>query len=275
MTSIQAIDHWSERAWLQRISEVVGNYDQFGARPWREVSKIEFLPGVTIGDDVYEVPADWLPPGATRRDSWRRLEICDDDGVVFPASSLQGQSLRRSLVALALPRRTLTGIRSYKPSSWMSTSRVLMRLARLAIATFPSTTGSIWSHLDGAGWNAVKDVLSNNDRSHVRVEPLVRQLRELGLRGVISDFPSVDPDSLSQDELSHVEASISDRKIPVLKRPTAEKTFIPFSDEFVSEFVSRAMWFQEPTQTMFQKAPFEARSRNISRNIFRPLTLSI
>lgn len=245
MTSTLPTDQSFSGSWSWGITSSLGNYADLAKKSWADVASVEFLPGVCIGDDKFSVPEAWLPAGATRRMSWRVLHLADAEGVAIPSASSHGQALRLSIVALSLPRLTHHGVKVYKPSSWMGYGRKILLMARWSLAHSSSSDGTLWSHLSESQWSAMHKALSKTASGVKTLEYLTGQLRQLGVRGLLADYPSVDIGVLSPETMVSVEESRREHP-PLTLEPRAWKaTFQPFSDEFVTDFIAKAIWFQE------------------------------
>lgn len=224
--------------WSNAVTRHVGNHAQLGAMPWSEVAKIEFLPGVRIGDESYCVPEEWLPHGTTRRLSFRtiRSTVAGED----VPSSVQ-ESLKRSLVAFTLARRTETGQRKLKYGTWLGICRKILSMADWVVVNVPSAEGHLWLHLTDADWSRMSAEVSQSPRDPVSY--IRKQLADLGRRGVLSDAPAASgvPTSATAP---HPEKSIRGAEVKS-REPARDRSYRPFSDEFVSAFISRAMWIHD------------------------------
>lgn len=243
MTHIQSIDLWTDRrSWQERLASSIGDYSSLAGRPWAEVRKIEFLPNVCVGSLTYEVPENWLPQGALRRESSR----------IFDPSigALWDESIRRSLFALALPRRTLNGMRRLKPTSWLYYSRLTLRMARWSVTHRPSSAGCIWLHLTMNDWRKMLSDLCSSKRMQTRFFLIARMLEDHGQRSVISDYPVLKNKSepkLSPDLQDDAPLEVSRRGQADCEEPgpTASSGYQPLPDTFVANIIERARWMQE------------------------------
>lgn len=234
--------------WAEFLSSAIGNYDSLGSRSWDDVSRIKIFPDVRVGDAVWIVPATLLPQGTMRRLSSRTIvPRCISDRSV-PASDLHlaDQSLSRSLLAMTFPRRTQTGVRRLKASSWLSYARLLLRMAEWVVVASPSAEGSLWSHLAKDDWERLQSEVTSG-KSRGRVRHLARQMGDLGVRGVLLDYPRradrvpelkrpggpVPEPTRRQNEISRK------KNVPQASRNT------PFSEEFVTVVIGRAIWMHE------------------------------
>lgn len=253
MTPFQSIEHGTKEIrpeeWGAALTVSIGNYSSLGARPWDEVRLIEVFPGVQVGDRIWVVPESWLPPGTLRRASSRTLHASSlsDMSVLAGISSLDDQSLCRSLLALTLPRRTQTGVRRVGTSTWLGRARWLIHMARWVATNRPSSAGGLWSHLLQDDWKTMLGGLTANTNTRNQLRSIVLDLAELGGRGMLSDFPlshTADPADRTPGEPSR-EASRRGKAAPIRAEKKEPKTTEPFSEAFVTEVVGRAIWLQD------------------------------
>ena len=200
---------------------------------------------MTVGADVYVVPEEWAPAGMLRHLNARqvtpRLNI---NGQSPDVDAEWNESLRRTLLGLALPRRTGAGIRSYKPSTWAGVAPIVIKMANWSAEHRPSPTG-LWSHLTGSDWKELITGISLYASTRSKARLIVRHLVDLGSRGVIVDFPRVADESHDAENGPVPEKARQGE--PVAERPVRpeNKTYQPLPDEFVTELISRAMWFYD------------------------------
>ncbi|MBO1905300.1 integrase [Microvirga sp. 3-52] len=250
MTPIRATEHVVDRdapsRWASRLDTTIGNFGSLGARPWAEVSKIEFLPSIRVGDPEYVVPENWVPPGQMRLLSVRtRKPRIEADGLPHVVAAWD-ESIRRSLFALALPHQTKKGVRRYKPSTWLTNTAVLLRMATWSAANRPSPDGHLWSHLTRSDWAALRTGVSGSSSTQKLVGSLAERLQKLGLRGVIRDFPTFreDPEQPSDGGPAR-EKSRRGQPVATRTQKTEPRSYQPFSDAFVSELIRRARWLHD------------------------------
>lgn len=239
-TALADIDEWRDA-----MPAALGNFSELAARPWSEVRSIEIFPGVRLGDDVLVLPYGWMPQGPTQRASNRTVDPAKAGVPTDPkVAAVRDESIRRALLALWLPHATLTGVRQSKPNTWLSGARVLFDIARWQMEHRPSADGSVFSHL------TLSDVLTAllpdigvRERQRAGIRALLRSLIDAGQRGLLSDWPKIYAEGSaggSQIETSHKHAG------PMVRIEKKEaQSWQPFSDEFVTEMISRAMWFQQ------------------------------
>ncbi|QEL21906.1 integrase [Bosea sp. F3-2] len=237
--------------WRDDIVSALGDLTNLASTPWDVVKRIECFPGSKLGDDNIVVPEDWLPAGITRRLSHRTIKLSPLCAVGSPAASAAqwDESLRRSILALWLPRLTSNGIRAYKPSSWLSAVRHLVRAAEWQRRERPHPDGLLWSHLDAADFQAMQAAVSDGRSGRVLISRIVQWLRAAGVRGLLQDAPP--RVSASEAKSSGDVKRERSPKGPVLARvqKSEERNFQPFSDDYVTEIILRARWLQENLAT--------------------------
>lgn len=272
----------SPRDWDQALFATVGDYGSLGARAWAEVREIQVFPNIKVGDSVWVVPENWLPPGTLRRASSRTLTArCrSDNREPSEAASLCDQSLRRSLLALALPRRTRTGIRRLKPSTWLSRARYLLRMGQWVASHQPSPDGRLWSHLQAEDWKAMLSAATKGSRYRKEIRIVADCLAEFGERGVLVDFPARIEEAAPKRNADSPSLEKSHRGKSAPSRPEQKegKTTEPFSDAFVTEMIGRAIWLQDNLGSQLiecwaQLRTHASRSASIGRSTSHPKTI--
>jgi integrase len=231
-------------AWRDGISAGLGNFSDLGTRPWCEVRQIEIFPGSRLGDAVIAVPKNWLPAGATRRESFRIIDLTPNVTVHNDKPEIlerRDESIRRAMLALLLPRQTQTGIRSYKPTSWIHAVRQLLRIADWQSKHRPSLDGSVFSHLSTADLLALYAALDRNGASRLR--RLIRWLIDSGTRGVLIDYPLIFAGRRTNEQA--LERSHKGEPASYAAERPEERNYRPFPDVFVTELIRRALWFQQ------------------------------
>ncbi|KQQ11829.1 hypothetical protein ASF53_16845 [Methylobacterium sp. Leaf123] len=219
-------------------------HGKLAMRSWDDVRRIELFPGVRLGDAVLVVPEAWLPAGAVRRLSFRRLDPSFGGQLAVGETchaAMRDESVRRALLALWLPRRTGTGIRAYKPASWLQHARRLLRAVAWQVRCRPSRDGNVWRHLTLPDLRAMEDELCLNGGRRADVRNLFRDLRAAGERGILGDYPRW-PRAEATPEPG-IEAS--NRGAPLRQAAKREdRSWVPFDDRFVTELLWRALWMQ-------------------------------
>lgn len=244
MTRIQSNDTTSRHAlWEQFISPKIGDYHDLAKRSWADISSIEFLPNIFVDSPVYEVPERWLPHGFVRRLNFRTVD---------PFIGTEwNESIRRSLFALSLPRRTARGTRSLKPTSWLYYSKRALRMARWSVGNRPSADGRLWSHLNISDWREMLASVSTSMKVRRTFVSIIRMLEDLGRRNVLSDYPILSSSSNIFDpepELAPLERIENTRRGQVLTARSETKetqSFQPLPDVFVASIIERARWLYD------------------------------
>lgn len=89
--------------------------------------------------------------------------------------------------------------------------------------------------------------ISASSKCQSEIRAIVRDLAELGGRGVLSDFPlqalTVEAEGISTGP--SLETSRRGKSAPSKARQTKGKKTEPFSDAFVTELIGRALWLQD------------------------------
>lgn len=247
MTRIRAIDlttHYT--TWRETILSSLGNYDDLGDMPWSDVRRIEIFPGCVLGESKLVIPEAWPPSGASRRLANRTIDPADGGVPDDPAAAAKrDESIRRALLAMWLPRQTRTGVRKVKPLTWISSARLLLKMAAWQWKTHPSEDGSIFLALTVADvLTGMFPAIARTKRSRDDARALFRILIDAGRRGVITDWPSIYAEPSPTHDVDQGERGRHGDAAPVPIEKTEERNWQPFSDEFVSEFIRRALWIQ-------------------------------
>ncbi len=248
MTSILSIDRVAGfNDWRNGIVSSLGDLSQLGNTEWDIIKNIECFPGSRIGDDTITVPEDWLPVGITRRLSHRTVNMA-----VFrqadPVSKSQqrwDESFRRSVLALWLPRLTHSGLRTYKPSSWLSAVQHLMRAAKWQLQERPHPDGLLWSHLEIRDFLAMQAAVSDSEQNRNLVRRIVRWLSSAGERGLLIDAPLLFKGSVASGPFGPSLERSQKGPAPARAEKVEERNFQPFPDEYVTQMMWRARWLHE------------------------------
>jgi integrase len=230
--------------WRTDTIEQIGGYGDLADAPWDLVGKIEIFPGCRLDAPELVVPTDWVPPGAARRLSKRTID--PSLAGVDPDPSFakkRDETVRRALLALWLPRKTKKGVHSYKPRSWLSRAHRFLRMCDWQMTNRPTPDGSVLSHL------TLADLLTGMDakptkRKRDEAQAVVHSLLSAAYRGVISDYPRVFDDIRPGSGQGFLEKGRKGDAAPAVIEKQESRSFQPFSDELVTEIVTRAIWFQ-------------------------------
>jgi integrase len=230
--------------WRTDTIEKIGGYGDLAEAPWDVVGKIEIFPGCRLDAPKLVVPADWVPSGGARRLSRRTIDPSlagIDPDPEF--AKKRDETVRRALLALWLPRATKKGVHSYKPRSWVGRALGFLQMCNWQMVNRPAPNGSVLSHL------TLADLMTGMDdkptkRKRDDVQSIVRSLLSAAYRGVISDYPRVFDDIRPGNGQGYLEKGRKGDAAPAVVEKQESRSFQPFSDEFVTEIVSRAIWFQ-------------------------------
>ena len=237
-SSVPKIDVWRDGQ-----SSLAENYGDLGQVPWERLRAAEIFPGCRLDAEVLVVPEEWMPPGTSRHLSRRKVDPARAGLPIETAlATKRDECVRRSLYALWLPHIGNSVIVESKPNTWWLRAHAFLRLAEWQLANRPSTDGSVFGNL------SLSDVLTGfypvarGVESECRMA--LRILADAGVRGVILDYPTFfkrGPDANAPAPLEPVRRGVA------VVRPadrTQEPSVEPFSDEFVTQFLRRALWIQ-------------------------------
>ncbi|MGY4432728.1 integrase [Bradyrhizobium sp. F1.13.1] len=229
--------------WRDEQTSLAENYSDLSQVPWEKLRGTQIFPGCRLDAEALVVPEEWMPPGTSRHLSRRRV-IPARAGL--PAESAlatkRDECVRRALYALWLPHNGNSGIVESKPNTWWQRAYAFLRLAKWQLANRPSMDGSVFGNL------SLSDVLTGFYPAARGVEReckmALRILADAGERGVISDYPAFfkrKPDANAPAQIEPVRRGVA----PLAPADrTLEPSVEPFSDEFVTEFLRRALWIQ-------------------------------
>lgn len=235
---------WDE--WRDEISAVVQDHGELAKTPWTRMCAYEIFPGCRLDSEIIEVPKAYMAAGTLQYQSARQFKPARAGIPANPElASFRDECVRRTLYALLLPRNSGRGIQENRPSTWKARASAYLRIAEWQFANCPSEDGSVF------GAMTLADLLTRfypekgkTPSSKREYEMVLRALIELGNRKVISDYPRFfgeEPDEDAEAPLEPVR-----RGATVLRPadPAPEPTVEPFSDDFVTEFMRRALWIQ-------------------------------
>src|SRR5207247_1190076 len=95
---------------------------------------------------------------ATSRLSFRTVKPSDAGVPSDPETARRrDEAIRRALLALWIPRMTVTGVRRYKPGTWIAAANLLLRLAEWQFNNLPTEDGSVFGGFTIT--NILQDVL--------------------------------------------------------------------------------------------------------------------
>lgn len=269
MTRIRSIDP-AERAyeWRNKTLPTLGNYSELAVKPWEELREYEIFEGCRLGDEELVIPEDWVPPTSVSRQSKRTVKPSIAGIPADPeAAERRDESIRRALLALWLPRMTNTGVRKYKPVTWINAANLLLRLAEWQFNNMPTEDGSVFGGFTIT--NILQEVfpaLAPTKRGRDALRALLHILVDAGTRGRISDWPRLYADGASPIEVNEptIERNRYGRSAPAPVEKTEQRNWQPFSDAFVTEFIRRALWVN--ANLADQLIPLWAELREITAN---------
>lgn len=203
--------------------------------PWETLSDFPITPDSRLGDDQIVFPPHWMPAGQSRQISSRRLDVLNflPPNIGRQRCAYHEQSLRRILLALwMVPRSLTTGIKTYKPNSYINKGRCLIYMVRWTLENRFSE-GNLFRHL------SLFDISEmGGNLEAVRVASVNRDLMHYFARGIIHDAPVISPPTQLKQR---PEASRKHITFPNGK-DKEEGRWQPFSDLFVTEFGRRILW---------------------------------
>jgi hypothetical protein len=224
--------------WRTATCAGLGDYSQLAFMRWHELRDFEIFPGSRLGDPRLVVPAYWMPGGISQRESARTLDLSEIAG-----TGAREENIRRALLAVWLPKLTLTGVRQSKPNSWLRNARIVLKIASWQEMNRPTQDGVVFGHLTlGDVVTGLLPDTASNERTRQDVRAIFRFLIEAGQRGMIKDWPRI---YAAGGRVAATGDVWRENKPLVRVKKTEERTWQPFSDEFVTELIGRALWFQQ------------------------------
>lgn len=244
---IQPIDLHTPDKWRKATFSTLGHFGTIAERPWSKLRTIELFPGSFLDSTPLVMPTDWLPPGGMQRLSARTVDPrragCPSDRSI---AERRDEAVRRALLALWLPGLTRSGFRLLAASTWVTHSRALLDLARWQFDNSSSEDGSVFEALTrSAVLNEILPAIARSDGRRANMLRIISRLIDAGTRGVISDWPRhYDTPQIASERPTIENLVVGAPELIVLeKKPKV--SWPPFSDEFVTEFFSRAIWIIE------------------------------
>lgn len=239
--------------------------DRFGDMAEEELGGIRVTPLSFYRDPQWVLPPHWLPPGPQQALGTRTINFASmlPEGFDGDAVPLIASLKRAVFYLLMFPRLTQTGIKQSKPSTTLHYAKILIRMARDAIAKYPSRDGkSVFRHLTEA------------EARNITVEEEIRgriivHLRGYAERGLPVDIP-LDQKNESSTRLR--EPPRRGQPFPKLAAKGA-RSFQPFPDLFVSEIGWRSLHITEilgPSLLEFWSAHGDRLDPDTAKN---PLTI--
>ncbi len=233
---------------VSSIQSITAEFYQLGSISWEEVKNIFIFPGVHLDAEPIIVPKDYVPQGELRRESTRTIYVAQF--VTLPCTTTHStrqvaeQSLRRTLLALRLPKATERGVRVIKPSTWMTHAKRTLRLASAAMEIKPSKDGMIWRDLTRTDFENCIRRISRKEKVRRSYRAIVDWLYVCGITGILQDAPKILTADIPTDG-PDFDRSLDEDDAPTKRVLTEETHYLPFPDAFVSEFIWRAIWIIE------------------------------
>ena len=247
MTRILRTENSSPMEWRDATFSHLGNFWELSQKPWSQLKQIEILPGYTLGSKFLVVPEHWLAMNPTRQLNYRTVTPALLGPDLSPATiNAHDESLRRALLALWLPGMTGKGVKSWNPGTWVRRSDILISVAQHIIDNLAPPEGRLFGNIT---LNLLSDLLlpamGGTDRLANEVELIMRRLIDAGERGVLLDWPERFYHRPQRSDVPTTERIVVGAPEILFRNPTPERSWQPFSDLFVTEFVSRAVWIFE------------------------------
>jgi hypothetical protein len=238
---IPSIEEWRD---LQAVW--AEDYGDMAQVPWEKLRADHIFPGCRLDSDVLEVPEEWMAYGTLRRPGSR---IMDPKRAGIPVDPVQAarrdECVRRALYALWLPNNTTKGPREKGPATWKARASAFLRLAEWQFENVPSSDGSVFGALTLAdilrGLYPSKQCTKGMRREY---EMVLSALLDAGERDVISDYPAFFCRKPNPAEQVQEEPVRKDAEVLAPGKPATEPSVEPYNDQFVTAFLSRALWIQ-------------------------------
>jgi integrase len=233
--------------WRDMHLVVVENYSELSRAPWAEVRAIELFPGSRLDAEKFVIPEIWMAAGTLRNPSNRIFSPADAGIPADPElAAHRDECVRRALYALYLPGNGRTGIKANKPSTFRSRAGAFLRLAAWQFENRPSRDGSVFGDLTLAdivtGFYPAK---AKTEKSRPAYTAMLNALVDAGERGVISDYPRFFAAGRGPAEEAGLEPVRRDATVLEPAAAASASRVEPFPDDFVTEFIKRALWIQE------------------------------
>ena len=193
------------------------------------------------------MPVEWMPAGTLRFPGQRRRDPARAGVPADPAhAAFRDECVRRAMFALWLPKNGRTGLKEVGPATWRQRTSAFLRLAEWQFENRPSSDGSVFGALTLAdiltGLYPAKKCTPDMRRDY---EAMLATLLDMGDRKVISDYPAFFSRRPDPQGGAVPETLMRDAEVLKPSAPAAESEVQPFPDDFVTEFLRRAMWIQD------------------------------
>jgi len=233
--------------WLEGHLAIVENYGDLSKVPWSKLRTVEIFPGGRLDAKVFLIPEHMMAAGSLRRASSRTFEPAMAG---IPADTERAirrdECVRRALYALFLPGNGGRGVTVRKPSTFRLRAGAYLRFAAWQLENRPSEDGSVFGQLTLADLvSGFYPAMAQTKESRQSYQFMFNALLDAGQRGVISDYPRFFAEKIADQEYPVLEPVRQNAPVLEPAAQAAEPSVTPFPDEFVTEFVRRARWFQE------------------------------
>ncbi|MGM4909408.1 hypothetical protein [Rhizobium sp. 768_B6_N1_8] len=223
--------------------EAVGGIRSLRTSKWEALGRIEILPGQPLNKLYFVIPEELLPPGG-RKLSQRTIDGTMNGGLSKGASDLAAEHRRewlgRSILSFWLPTGSKRG-NGLQAFSFRKRCNFLLSILKASVPAMGPDEGDFWPYvLAHQADNFV--AITSSQRMSYDMDFSVNLLIEAALSGVLPP-PAF---SLASLPIPEVEEGYDHERItrkPPPPRIGAKKK--PFSDKFVTEFLSRAFWIQD------------------------------
>jgi integrase len=239
-SSVPTLTDWRERE--EGVAEDFGDLANF---PWSKLRCTQIFPGCRLDAEVLEAPEVWMPAGTSRQLSSRSV-VPARAGIPFDPrlAAKRDECVRRALYALWLPYVSQSGsIRVPKPNTWWKRAYAFLRLAEWQFHNHPSSDGSVFGQLDLA--EVLNGFYPSNRGIERECKMALAILVDAGERKVIRDYPMFFRRTQNAGEGAPGEPIREGAEVLTAAAPASEPSVEPFSDDFVTEFLRRALWIHD------------------------------
>ncbi|NKM69419.1 hypothetical protein [Rhizobium laguerreae] len=220
---------------------------------WETLARIEIFPGSTLGAAQIVVPENYLPPGPRRRPSFRTRSPSRNGRITQGTSKTVGQKreewVRRALLVIWLPHRLYVKKDGYGPSTWLSKSKIFLRVIEFLSTKLDSSEHDFWplfliadlQNYEGLTTSAA----AKNDLR--RTCEMLKDAAEIG----IMPRPPETAGRQTGWQISKSFRSSGEVSPTVLvenstvSTPSQDKRNQAFPNDFVVSFLNIAIWLQE------------------------------
>lgn len=218
-----------------------------GSLPWEELRAFEILPGCRMDAPIWRIPVSWMPAGHKR--SKGQLSIVPSRAGVDSNTTIaphRDENVRRSLLALLLPRRYRGGIYAPAYSTWVDQCHRFLRLAAWQLAHLPTNDGSVLRAITSEALTKVMFVQKKYaELTKASYTKVVEILIDSGLRGMISDYPKNYHQNDMRSTGPSTERARRGEAVRHIAVETVTRSERNFSDTFVTNYVQTARWLQD------------------------------